>query len=67
MFKVEKTSRYKTFYWASNNDVYDTVREDLVKFKIFGVTLFTRQRKWYADYFENDRKIGFKNINSENH
>lgn len=62
MIKVEKTNSYKTFYWPSKSDVYDTERMEDMKVKLFGITIFKKHRTFNAEYFEQNKSLGFKSI-----
>jgi len=63
MIRVEKNNVYKTFYWPCKNDVYDTERQEELKVKLFGLTIYKRNKTMIGEYFETEKRVsGFKNI-----
>jgi hypothetical protein len=66
MIRVERDNSYKTFYWPSKGEVYDTERHEKLIIKIFGLTIYKRNREFNAEYFEKNTNIGYKSINENN-
>lgn len=66
MIKIEKRNTYKTFFWAAKGEVYDTERNEYHSLKIFGIKVFSKNRKFQAEYFENGKRItGFQSVTSD--
>jgi len=58
MIKVERNSKYKTFYWPAKSDVYDTERDITVNIKVFGISIYKNHKVFNAEYFEHEKRIG---------
>jgi len=65
MIKVERDTKYNTFYWPSKADVYDTMRDDLLKVKLFGITIYKRHKTWSAEYSEHGKNLGLRKLDNE--